>query len=111
MLQLAGGEDCEISIGAGIVSPALLLQVPTPAVLVAGHTQYFNIWLTVNRMGCRTAPFGSVGVPVPITSSALTSSGETGNPAASDVPMSFGVRLSDDAFGQSALEESVHGPS
>ena len=58
-------------------------------------------------MGCRTAPLGELGVPVPMTSSALTRSGATGSPAASEVPISCGVRAFDDTLGQSAFEESV----
>jgi ferrous iron transport protein B len=54
---------------------------------------------------------GRTGVPVPMTSSALASSGPTGSPAASDVPCPCGVRLFEATLGQSAFEESVQGPS
>jgi hypothetical protein len=39
MVQLAGGEDCEISENVEITTPAAVEQVPTPAVAVAGQTQ------------------------------------------------------------------------
>lgn len=39
MLQLAGGEDCEIWLSTGIELPPEAVQLPTPAVSVAGQTQ------------------------------------------------------------------------
>ena len=59
-------------------------------------------------MGCCTTPFGAVGVPVPITSSALTNSGDTGSPAASLVPFPCGVSAFELAFDHSAFEPTVH---
>ena len=61
-------------------------------------------------MGCSMVPLGALGVPAPITSSALASSGATGSPAASDVPCPCVVRLFEVTSGQSAFEESVQGP-
>src|ERR1700722_4339528 len=110
MVQLAGGDACEIWLSVAIELPPLVVQLPTPAGCVSGQTQYFRAWLTVNLRGSRTAPLGELGVPVPMTSSALTRSGATGSPAASDVPMPCAVRAFEDTSGQRAFEESVHAP-
>jgi len=50
--QLAGGEDCEICDSVGMELPPVAVQLPTPAVCVAGQTQYFSMFWIVNRMGC-----------------------------------------------------------
>ena len=39
MVQLAGGEDCETWVSTGIELPPVAVQLPTPAVSVAGQTQ------------------------------------------------------------------------
>ena len=48
MVQLAGGEDCEICDPVGMVLPPVAVQLPTPAVSVAGN----SLLLT----GLRTIP-------------------------------------------------------
>ena len=40
MVQLAGGEDWEISDSVGIEPPPVSVQLPTPADCVAGQTGY-----------------------------------------------------------------------
>ena len=39
IVQLAGGADCEICDSVGIEPPLVAVQLPTPAVSVAGQTQ------------------------------------------------------------------------
>ena len=65
------------------------VQLASPAVpVVAGQVGCFNgmILSIVKRNACGMLPFGFVGVPVPITSSAVGKSGRIGSPAASVVP-------------------------